>query len=174
MRILKLINSKWAALSWYTRLAFKAGGVGVTVFLAGFVLPISVPLPSANSPNVDGDVNSKAVASLTNEELEHFQALSRWGSSIQERSVASGVAQNSVEKQALTYQGLIVSAERVVLLLLPGGSLQRFKEGDLLPDGRQIQSITDNSVAIIDNGDVQTLNLFPLIKAADDQPAQGN
>ncbi len=174
MQILNLINREWVALSWYKRLAFKSAGVAATVFLAGFFIPISVSPPSTNSPNVDSEANSKAVASLTSEELEHFQALSRWGGSIQEQSATSGVVQDSVEKQALTYQGLIVSTEQVVLLLLPDGSLQRFKEGDLLPDGRQIQSIVDNVVTIMDDDDVQTLNLFPLLKAADTQTALGN
>lgn len=156
--------------------------------LLAAVLALALPVaaPDDGRTRRDADVFADGAATaLASEDLAAFRRSKRWGISLreareneaarlQEEELAqpAGAADASQaawspELQAIGFVGVVIAAaERVVLLALPGGSVERFRVGDQLEDGRRLGAISAQALVLQhEDGEQQTLPLFP--------PAQG-
>ena len=142
------------------------------VLLAAFVFAViglSVPPFSADEtggPELGGGVSTTQLAPT--EDLAPFRTMSRWGTDIQSVEDPQTATDQSVtglnpELVKLGFIGLILTAEEnAVRLTDPGGRVLRLTNGDSLPDGRTLVSVTDNALTLEDaQGQRQTLVLFP-------------
>ena len=99
-----------------------------------------------------------------------FRTMSRWGTDIEsvEADPAATAAEeplsdDEAELVKLGFIGLTLAAdENAVLLTHPDGDPIRLTDGDSLPDGRTLVSVTDNALTLAGaDGELETLVLFP-------------
>ena len=133
----------------------------------GTALP---PLSTASGigPGPGGD---RSFAQLVPEEdLADFRTMSRWGTDIQSvedvqnANAADGSSSElNPELVKLGFIGLTLTAtENTVVLTRPDGDTLHLTDGDTLPDGRTLVSVTDNALTLEDaTGRRETLVLFP-------------
>lgn len=136
--------------------------------LAALAAPVRLPEGAAMRDPSDG--LPEPVAEAAPEDLRAFLASRRWGVSLDElREAAAPPAPPEEEPAAdpalaeMGYVGLIVANGRTeVLLTSPEGGVARVAPGGVLPDGRVLVSVTDNSLTI-KGEDVpeEVLTLFP-------------
>ena len=155
----------------------------VLAAVLAFALP--VPAPDDGQALRQAAVFAEGATALASEDLASFRNNDRWGISLQEaqeraaerarqaakpaEAAASNVAW-SPELQAIGFVGVVITpAERVVLLTLPTGSVERFHVGDQLQDGRTLAAVSTQALALEhEDGERQTLALFPPPAAAED------
>lgn len=145
------------------------------VFAAiGLVLP---PL-STDGRDAPGLAGNRALAELgAPEDLAAFRSMSRWGTDIQSVEDAQnetdddGSSGLNIELVKLGFIGLtLAAAENTVVLTRPDGRAIHLTDGDTLPDGRTLVSVTENALTLEDpNGERETLVLFPRLSASDDR-----
>ena len=147
--------------------------------LVAMTMPVSSPDQSAMK--APSDLLSEDVPDVTSENLAAFMANRRWGVSLNEllnaeatppaaprppeppRRDEPGLNPVLVE---MGYVGLIVTEGRTaVLLASPESGIARLVPGDVLPDGRILVSVTDNSLILGGNGlPEEVLTLFPRVR----------
>lgn len=145
-----------------------------------------------------------ATTTLATENLAAFRSSERWGLSLQtvrereqaeaarleaerlarERArqqelaglAAAGQSAWSPELQAIGFVGVVITAaQRVVLLTLPTGGVERFRVGDELKDGRRLAAISAQALVLQHDageqeGTQETLPLFPPVPPAPPMP----
>ena len=148
-----------------------AAGVVVAAALA---MPVRLPETGAEAGPVER--LPEVAARVAPEELSAFLDLRRWGAPPEESDKAepapeeAGPVLNPILAE-MGFVGLIaVQDERAVLLALPEGEIVRMLPGDILPDGRILVSVADNSLTLAaEGGPEEVLTLFPRLPA--DPPA---
>ena len=125
---------------------------------------------AATGPALGAGVSGVELAPA--EDMEAFRTLSRWGTNIQSVEQAASSPDQPVsglnpELVKLGFIGLSATAnEHAVLLTHPDGHTDRLTDGDSLPDGRTLVSVTDNALTLEDaEGQRETLVLFPRLSA---------
>ena len=125
---------------------------------------------AATGPALGAGVSGVELAPA--EDMEAFRTLSRWGTNIQSVEQAASTPDQPVsglnpELVKLGFIGLSATAnEHAVLLTHPDGHTARLTDGDSLPDGRTLVSVTDNALTLEDaEGQRETLVLFPRLSA---------
>lgn len=122
---------------------------------------------SSPGPGLDGDRSTTQLPPA--EDSAAFRTMSRWGTDIQS---AEGGQTPTVDQPhlglnpelvKLGFIGLsLTTSENAVRLTRPDGHSLRLTEGDSLPDGRILVSVTDNALTLEDaKGERETLVLFP-------------
>ena len=145
--------------------------------LAGFAavlaaLQMPVHLPEAATATDPSDLLPEEVAEAVPEDLDAFLASRRWGVSLNELREASAapVEPSEPEERSVNpilvemgYVGLIAAnGQSAVLLASPEGGVLRMEPGDLLPDGRTLVAVDDNSLTLKGEGQpAEVLTLFP-------------
>ena len=145
--------------------------LAAVVFVAiGAALP---PLSSSGSvPDLGGDRSMVQV--VPPEDLATFRTMSRWGTDIQSDDVQDATPNGASpglnpELVKLGFIGLtLTAAENAVVLTHPDGHTIHLTDGDALPDGRTLASVTENALTLEDaKGEQETLVLFPRRPASD-------
>ena len=140
--------------------------MAVVFAVVGTALP---PFSSSGAvgPGLD---SSRSMAQLVPvEDLAAFRTMSRWGSDIQSLDTQNAGADDGTssglnpELVKLGFIGLtLTAAENTVLLTRPDGHTLHLTDGDSLPDGRTLVSVTDNALTLEDaTGSRETLVLVP-------------
>lgn len=188
--------AKWtgiAVAAGVSGLAHRAAPValGAVLFAAiGLAWPLkgsSLPSASASAPAIGAD------ASAAGAELDGFLAMARWGRPAYDaeaaRKAAEEAARLAAEKAAagglnpeLVKLGVIgittTGDSHAVLLTKPDGKGERLTDGETLPDGRVLVSVTANAVVLEDaDGGREELLLFPRrggVLVAGEAPADGD
>ena len=138
--------------------------------LAAFVIPVRTPEGGAKTG--PGELLPEALIEVERENLGAFLEIRRWsvpGESPTGLPVppAEPAGQPDLSINPILvkmgYVGLISARGRhAVLLALPGGKVVRMVPGDTLPDGRILVSVTDNSLTLKAEGQLEeVLTLFP-------------
>ena len=142
--------------------------------LAGLATPVPLPEEGMRTDPLDA-LPEDAADSAREEDLGAFLENRRWGASLREileaeaeKARQAGEPQPAINPALakMGFVGLIVTAGRsAVLLEAPEGGVARFAPGDVLPDGRTLVSVTDNSLTLNGDGrDVEVLTLFPPVR----------
>ena len=147
--------------------------------LAALAVPVSLPLGSGTT-DVLSALPENAAESAP-EDLGAFLDSRRWGASLREileaeaeRAREAEQAQSAINPvlAKMGFVGLIViRGESAVLLEAPEGGVARFSPGAVLPDGRTLVSVTDNSLTLKgEDSSEEVLTLFPRVAS---QPVAG-
>ena len=158
---------------------------GLGAVLAALAVPVS--LSEGNGTTDGSSALPEDTAESAPEDLGAFLDSRRWGASL--REILEAEAEKARQAQAagqpavnpalakMGFVGLIVAAGRSeVLLEAPEGGVARFAPGDILPDGRALVTVTDNSLTLKgEDSPEEVLTLFPRMRsepvAGDDGPA---
>ena len=156
---------------WGGRLPACAALLFLAVLAA---LTAPVRLPEGAAMRDPSDVLPEAVAEAAPEDLGAFLASRRWGVSLDELRQADAAPPEPPEEEPavdpvlaeMGYVGLIVANGRsAVLLASPEGGIARVAPGGMLPDGRVLVSVTDNSLTLKGEGmPEEVLTLFPSVR----------
>ena len=144
----------------------------VVFAVIGTALP---PLSSSGSAGPGLDGNRSMPQLVPAEDLAAFRTMSRWGTDIQSVDDAQNATDDgessglNPELVKLGFIGLtLAAAENTVVLTRPDGATLHLTDGDSLPDGRILVSVTENALTLEDaNGEQNTLVLFPRPSASD-------
>ena len=126
--------------------------------VAAFAIPAGVSGEDATS-NGSGGIGESLPAAVA-EDLSGFIGSDRWGISLEdvlEEVAAENLARRGLNPalQKMGFLGLIETAGATAVLLadpdLDGGGIIQLAPGDVLPDGRVLTSVTDNSITLTSN-----------------------
>lgn len=140
------------------------------VALAAAVIGLAIPPRSTDAEAGPGSSGNPAESRLAPaENLDAFRSLSRWGTQIrsvedaQSGSLDPSLSGLNEELVKLGFVALSLAADdNAVILTHPDGHTIRLTEGESLPDGRTLASVTDNALTLEDStGQRETLVLFP-------------
>lgn len=147
--------------------------VAALVFAA---IGISLP-PRSTADNVGSGLGSdrSMVQLVPTPDLAAFRTMSRWGTDIQsveeaQNASAAGASLGlNPELVKLGFIGLTLTpSENMVFLTHQDGHTVHLTDGDTLPDGRTLVSVTENALTLEDaTGEWETLVLFPRLSASD-------
>lgn len=161
-----------------------AGGVCAIALTAVAALALPVHVANAPAAAVRNPLAEPAPQLAPEEDLTAFLASRRWGVSLAETDAARAAEQAAELEQAaraelgrIGFVGVSATArpsageapewaERVVLLAVADGGVERFAAGAMLPDGRRLIAIAANALTLATNGKQETLRLFPALNAA--------
>lgn len=147
-------------------------GALLLVVLAALAIPVGVPDEGA-AAGQGGNSTRPTIEVAQDEDLAAFLASSRWGVVLRDIMDEAAAAAEAAEQKEITpelarigFVGIMEeSAEYGVLLVLPDGKISRLAEGDTLPDGRALVSVTDNSLTLEGgDGSQDVLPLFPRVR----------
>ena len=139
----------------------------------GFGLP---PLSTADNIGPGLGSDRSMAQPVPTEGLADFRTMSRWGTDIQsveeaQNATAAGASLGlNPELVKLGFIGLTLTAtEHSVVLTHPEGHTIHLTDGDALPDGRTLISVTENALTLEGaTGERETLVLFPRPPSASD------
>ena len=142
--------------------------------MLGLVWPVPSP-PTGAGSIPDGAAHTPSESPTA--DFERLLATGRWGAPPREPPSIDGDAEEhdtglNPELAKLGYIGVSTAGDDIaVLLRAADGTITRYLPGDMLPDGRILAAVTDNSVTLAPawprgdaGGELEVLVLFPRLE----------